>query len=96
MRTGSPSAPALLLVEPSGSQWNLLARNVKLNRAGVAPEHSLADGPATIVDLTLSHGRTVAWGNIGVLLGYRRCFGGRHRAMDDGVRASLTWRYDLR
>jgi len=83
-------------VEASGSQWNLLARNVKINRAGVAPEHSLADGPATVVDVTLSHGRTMAWGTIGVLLGYADVSGDGTVRMDDGARASLTWRYDLR
>jgi Capsule assembly protein Wzi len=93
---GESIGAGLLLVEPSGNQWNLLARNVKVNRAGVALEHSLADRPATIVDVTLSHGRTVAWGNIGVLLGYADVPGDGAVTMDDGARASLTWRYDLR
>jgi hypothetical protein len=93
---GESIGAGLLLVEPSGNQWHLLARNVKLNRAGVAPEHSLADGPASLVDVTLSHGRTVAWGNIGVLLGYADLSGDGTVAMDEGARASLTWRYDLR
>ena len=93
---GESIGAGLLLVEASGSQWNLLARNVKLNRAGVAAEHSLADGPATIVDVTLSHGRTVAWGNIGVLLGFADVSGDGTVAMEDGARVSLTWRYDLR
>jgi hypothetical protein len=93
---GESLGAGLLLVEASGGQWNLLARNVKLNRAGVAAEHSLADGQAKLVDVTLSHGRTVAWGNIGVLLGYADVSGDGTVAMDEGARASLTWRYDLR
>jgi Capsule assembly protein Wzi len=93
---GESMGVGLLLVEASGNQWNLLARNVKLNRAGVALEHSLADGPATVVDVTLSHGRTVAWGNIGVLLGYADVSGDSAARMENGARASLTWRYDLR
>ena len=39
---------------------------------------------------------TVAWGNIGVLLGYADVSGDGTVAMDEGARASLTWRYDLR
>jgi hypothetical protein len=93
---GESMGVGLLLVEAAGNQWNLLARNVKLNRAGVAPEHSLADGPARVVDITLSHGRTVPWGNIGVLLGYADDSGDSAARMDNGARASLTWRYDLR
>jgi len=93
---GESLGAGLLLVETSGNQWNLLARNVKLNRAGLAPEHSLADGPATVVDVTLSHGRTMAWGNIGVLLGYADVSGDGTVTMDEGARVSLTWRYDLR
>jgi len=93
---GESIGVGLLLVEASGDRWSLLARNVKLNRAGVAAEHSLADGAATVVDVTLSHGRTLAWGNIGVLLGYADASGGNAVAMEDGARASLTWRYDLR
>ena len=93
---GESMGIGLLLVKASGDQWNLSARNVKLNRAGVAPEHSLADGPATVVDVTLSHGRTVPWGNIGVLLGYADVAGDGAARMDNGARASLTWRYDLR
>jgi len=93
---GESIGVGLLLVEASGDRWSLLARNVKLNRAGVAAEHSLAGGAATVVDVTLSHGRTLAWGNIGVLLGYADASGGNAVAMEDGARASLTWRYDLR
>jgi hypothetical protein len=93
---GESIGAGLLLVEASGGRWNLLARNVKLNRAGVAPEHSLASGPVTIVDVTLSHGRTVAWGNIGVLLGYTDVAGTGGVTMSDGARAALTWHYDLR
>ena len=93
---GESMGVGLLLVEASGNQWNLLARNVKLNRAGVSLEHSLADGPATVVDVTLSHGRALAWGNIGVLLGYADVSGDGAARMENGARASLTWRYDLR
>lgn len=93
---GESIGVGLLLVEPSGDRWNLLARNAKLNRAGVAEGHSLADGQATIVDVTLSHGRTVAWGNISVLLGYADLAGDGSAMMGDGARASLTWRYELR
>ena len=79
-----------------GTSGTCSARNVKLNRAGVAPEHSLADGPATIVDVTLSHGRTVAWGNIGVLLGYADVDSAGPVAVEDGVRGSSTWSHSLR
>ena len=93
---GESMGVGLLVVEASGNQWNLLARNVKLNRAGVAPEHSLADGPARVVDLTLSHGRALPWGNINVLLGYADVSGDGAVRMDNGARASLTWRYEVR
>ena len=93
---GESMGVGLLLVEASGNRWHMLARNVKLNRAGVAREHSLADGPATLIDVTLSHGRTVPWGNIGVLLGFADVSGDGAARMESGARASLTWRYYLR
>jgi hypothetical protein len=93
---GESLGAGLLLVEPSGNSWNLQARNVKLNRAGAAPEHSLADRPATTVDVTLSHSRTVAWGNIGVLLGYSDVHSAGPVAVEDGVRGFLTWSHSLR
>ena len=94
-RTGSPLARACCWSRLRGAM-EPLARNVKLNRAGVAPEHSLADGPATIVDVTLSHGRTVAWGNISVLLGYSDVDSAGPVAVEDGVRGYLTWSHGLR
>ena len=87
---GESMGVGLLLVEASGKQWHMLARNVKLNRAGVAREHSLADGPATVIDVTLSHGRTVPWGNIGVLLGFADVSGDGAARMDSGTRIAIS------
>jgi len=93
---GESMGVGLLLVEASGHQWNLLARNVKLNRAGVAPEHSMADGEARVRDLALTHERAVAWGNIKVSLGYSDVDSAGPVAVEDGVRGFLTWSHGLR
>ena len=86
----------VLWLTGSGRHWNLLVRDVKLNRAGIATAHSLADGPVNVNDISLAHGRPLAWGNIAVLLGYADVASTGTERPDDGFRASLTWRYELR
>jgi hypothetical protein len=93
---GESMGVGLLLVEVSGNQWNLLARNVKLNRAGAAPEHSLAGSEARVRDLALTHERAVAWGNIKVSLGYSDVDSAGPVAVGEGVRGFLTWSHGLR
>jgi hypothetical protein len=80
----------------SGRHWNLQVRDVKLNRAGMAAGHSLADDPANVNDISLTHGRPLAWGNIAVQLGYADVASTGTERPDDGLRATLTWRYELR
>jgi len=93
---GESVGVGLLLVEASGHQWSLLARNVKLNRAGVAAEHSLADQEARVRDLALTHERSFSWGNIGVSLGYSDVDSAGAVALEDGVRGFLRWSHGLR
>jgi hypothetical protein len=93
---GESMGIGLLLVEASGHQWNLLARNVKLNRAGAAPEHSLAARDARVRDLALTHERAVAWGSIKASLGYSDVDSAGPVAVGEGLRGSLTWSHGLR
>jgi hypothetical protein len=86
----------VLWLTGAGRPWNLLVRDVKLNRAGMATGHSLADGPANVNDVSLTHVRPLAWGNIAFLLGYADVSSTGTALPDDGFRASLTWRYELR
>ena len=92
---GESMGVGLLLVEASGNQWNLLARNVKLNprRCPGAFTGGRARDRGRRYPVAR---RTLAWGNIGVLLGYADVSGDSAARMDNGARASLTWRYDLR
>jgi len=45
----------------TGHRWELLARDIKVNRAGAAPGHSLADAPTKVKDVALTHDRAYAW-----------------------------------
>ncbi len=85
-----------LFVDSRGRRWELQGRNVKLNRAGVAPEHSLADAPATVRDLTLTHESSHPWGTIAVSLGYADVDATGPVAVEDGVRGFVTWRHEIR
>ncbi|MGB7741050.1 MAG: capsule assembly Wzi family protein [Steroidobacteraceae bacterium] len=88
---GESIGAGLLLVEPSGDQWNLLARNVKVNRAGLAAGHTLANSPAKVRELRLSHDRAYTWGNIGVSVGYTDIAAGDATLIDKGFGGYLTW-----
>jgi hypothetical protein len=83
-------------IDSRGHRWELLGRNVKLNRAGVAPEHSLADSEARVRDVAATHERALAWGNITVSLGYADVDSTGPTGLHDGVRGFLTWSHDLR
>jgi len=85
-----------LFIDAGGQRWEVLARNVKLNRAGVAPGHSLADGEAKVRDVAVTHERALAWGNITVLLGYADVDSAGPTGLEDGVRGLVTWSRELR
>jgi hypothetical protein len=93
---GEAIAAGVLFVDFGGRRWEMLGRNVKLNRAGVAPGHSLADGEARVRDIALTHDRAYAWGNITVSLGYSGVDSAGPVAVEDGVRGFLTWSHGLR
>jgi hypothetical protein len=87
-----------MLVSPEGGEWRVLARNVKLNRAGASYAHSLADGPARVVDVELVHRRALAWGSLEAGLGYADVSDEEGVAVriEDGVRGHVSWRYEWR
>ena len=85
-----------LFIDAGGQRWEVLARNVKLNRAGAAVEHSLAAGAAKVRDLSLTHERSYSWGNITVSLGYSDVHGAGSVAAEEGVRGFVTWRHGYR
>jgi hypothetical protein len=93
---GESVGVGLMLVEASGTRWDLLMRNQKLNRAGVAPGHSLADARTDVRDVALTHERALAWGNIRVSVGYSEVDSAGTTVLEDGVRGFVTWRHELR
>jgi hypothetical protein len=93
---GEAIGAGALLIDSRGHRWEMLGRNVKLNRAGVAPEHSLADGEARVRDIAVTHERALAWGNITVSLGYTDVDSAGPTVVEDGVRGFLTWSHEFR
>lgn len=93
---GESIGVGLLFIERAGHRWDLLARNVKVNRAGVAPGHSLADAPADVQEVTLTHERGYAWGNITLSLGFSDVDSTGTTVLGDGVRWFVSWRHALR
>ena len=87
-----------MLVDQAGREWRLLARNVKLNRAGAGIANSLADGPARVKDLELVHRRGYAWGEVEVSLGYADTDAADavDLRVEDGMRGFVSWRYATR
>jgi hypothetical protein len=93
---GEQLGGGLLYVDPRGRRWEAMARNLKLNRAGVLPGNALADQPARVVDLALVHESDHPWGTIAVSLGYADVEASGAVAVEDGLRGSLTWRHGIR
>jgi hypothetical protein len=85
-----------LYLDSRAHRWEVLGRNVKVNRAGAAPGHSLAEAPAKVRDITLTHERVYSWGNIIVSLGYDDVETAGDTLLEDGVRGFVTWRHEIR
>jgi len=84
-----------IFIDGAGHCWEALARNLKLNRAGAAPEHSLADSPVRVRDLYVTHERSFAWGNITASLGYADVETAGSTVVQDGVRGYVEWRREF-
>ena len=93
---GEAIGAGALFIDSRGHRWEVLGRNVKLNRAGVAPEHSLSDGEARVRDVGVTHERALPWGTIAVSLGYADVDSAGPTGLQDGVRGFLTWSHALR
>jgi hypothetical protein len=85
-----------MFVEASGHRWELLLRDMKINRAGVAPGDSLADAPVKAWDAAITHERAFEWGNMTVSLGYMDVDAEGSTILEDGMRGFVTWRHALR
>jgi hypothetical protein len=87
-----------MLVDQAGREWRVLARNVKLNRAGAGVANSLADGPARVRDVEFVHRRGYAWGSVELGLGYAdtRAADTVELRVEDGMRGFVSWRYATR
>jgi hypothetical protein len=79
-----------MFVEASGHRWELLIRDMKINRAGAAPGNSLAAEAVTVRDVALTHEHALAWGNIVASLGYSDVHSGEPTLIEDGVRGFMT------
>lgn len=86
----------IMYLTAEGRRWDLVARNVKLNRAGLASGHSLSPAAETVRDFALTHDRAYAWGKITVSVGYSDPASNGPSGLPDGVRGFLTWRQALR
>jgi len=84
-----------LWVDAAGRRWELLGRNVKVNRAGAASGHSLADAPAKARELNLIHERPHTWGNMMFSVGYADTEPAGGTTLQDGVRGYVTWTYEF-
>jgi hypothetical protein len=93
---GESVGGGVLFIDARGRRWELQGRNLKLNRAGAALEHSLTDAPATVRDLALTHESSHPWGTIAVSLGYADVDASGSVAVEDGVRGFITWRHEIR
>jgi len=93
---GESIGVGVLFIERTGHRWDLLVRNVKINRAGAAPEHSLSDAPTDVQDVTLTHERAYAWGNITLSLGYSDADSAGTTVLEDGVRGVVNVSLPLR
>jgi hypothetical protein len=80
-----------LYLDSRAHRWEVLGRNVKINRAGTAPGHSLAEFPAKVRDVTLTHERAYSWGNIILSLGYADVDTEGATILEDGLRGLVTW-----
>jgi len=93
---GESIGAGLLFLDPMGRRWELIGRNLKLNRQGISTGHTLAAQPAAVRDLSLAHAQMLSWGNIILSVGYSDVDSDGPVALDEGVRASLTWQHALR
>jgi hypothetical protein len=91
---GQSIGGGLLFLDSAGHRWELIGRRIDLNRAGEAPGHSLADGPAELLDVALTHEQAFGWGNITVSVGYADVDSRAHVGIEEGIRGFVTWRYD--
>ena len=85
-----------MYIGATGHRWELLARDIKVNRAGAAPGHSLADAPTKVKDVALTHDRAYAWGNITLSLGYSDVDASGETILEDGVRGFVSLRHETR
>ena len=69
---GESIAFGMVAVAEDGHEWQALVRELKLNRAGAAPRHSLVDGPARWREVSLRHERRVGRGVLNSSDGVRR------------------------
>jgi hypothetical protein len=87
-----------ILVDPSGDEWRLLLRDMRLNRAGKASGDPLADGPADVQDVELTHRRQFGWGLLEASLGYSNSSAkpGVDVSVNQGWRGFISLRHELR
>jgi hypothetical protein len=93
---GEAVGAGLLFVDGRGARWEVLGRNLKLNRNGSSPAHSVAESPATVRDVAFTHERLLPWGNITLSLGYSDVDDAGATVVPDGARGFVTWQKAIR
>jgi hypothetical protein len=87
-----------MLVGSDGREWQLLFRDMRLNRAGASVQDPLASGPADVWDLEVTHSRPFEWGTLTASVGYSSTDAdpGVTVSVDEGWRGYISWRHQLR
>jgi hypothetical protein len=71
---------------------------MRLNRDGASTQDPLADGPADVWDVELTHRRPFTWGTLEASVGYSSPDPdpGVTVSVSDGWRGFVSWRHELR
>jgi len=91
---GESIGVGMVAVAEDGHEWRALVREIKLNRAGASPRHSLVDGPARWREVSLRHERRVGRGVLSLGAGYidLDADGDLRSGVGEGLNGFVEWR----
>ncbi len=87
-----------MLTDSAGREWQVLLRDMRLNRYSASVGNPLADGPTDVQDVELTHRRHFDWGTLEASVGYLNASArpGVEYDVNDGWRGYVRLRHDLR
>jgi hypothetical protein len=91
---GESIGVGMVAVAEDGHEWQALVREIKLNRAGAAPRHSLVDGPARWREISLRRESRVGRGVLSLGAGYidLDADGDLRSGVGEGLNGFVEWR----